>query len=366
MNVLFIGGTRDFGRITVKRMLERGDNVTLYTRGNAKPDFWDDVGHIIGDRTDHEQFVKNLKGKKFDAVIDNVAYYVEDVKAAVEALRGNVGKYLVSSTASVYGGPGHAKPRRTLRKPPGPRSQDEFVDLAANAPLREECLDLTTVSWDFDPSRDKYAEGKRQIERLLSETPDFPWVVMRIPTVLGPAEAADRFWFYLQRIQDGREMILRDGGTSVFRPGFRDDVGGAFIDAIGSPRAVNEIYNVTGADIVTLRRFVQIIADKAGKPLNTVSVPGDIIERTTDLPYEDWWYDFMSQPPVYIPSIEKARLHFELKTTPIEDWVGETVAWYTQNRQPDSKGYKQHRDTEVALCKRWRDGYGKFVQGFVS
>ncbi|MBM3944225.1 MAG: hypothetical protein FJ317_01875, partial [SAR202 cluster bacterium] len=146
MHVLFIGGTRDFGRITVKRLLERGDTVTLYTRGNAKPDFWDDVGHIIGDRTDHEAFIKSLKGKRFDAVIDNVAYRVEDVKAAINALRGNTGKYLVSSTVSIYGGPGHSSPRRTLRKPPGPRSQDEFVDLAANVPLREESVDLSTVS----------------------------------------------------------------------------------------------------------------------------------------------------------------------------------------------------------------------------
>ena len=98
MDVLMIGGTRDFGKISVRLLLERGDNVTVYSRGNARPEFWDEVDHIVGDRTDHDQFVENLKGKHFDAVIDNVAYQVEDVKAAVKALKGRTGKYLVSST----------------------------------------------------------------------------------------------------------------------------------------------------------------------------------------------------------------------------------------------------------------------------
>ena len=365
MRILFIGGTRDFGKISVRRFLERGDDVTLFSRGNARPGFWDEVDHVTGDRTDHDAFVTALKGKRFDAVIDNVAYTPDDVRAAMQAFRGNVGKYVVSTTASVYGGPGHAIHWRTVGMGPGPRSDDEFVNLAANVPLREESLDLTTVSWELDPTRDPYADGKRQMERLLSETPDFPWVVMRIPSVLGPDEPMDRFWFYLQRILDGREMILRDGGLGVFRPGFRDDVGGSFVDAVDSPRAMNEIYNVTSGDIVNLRRFIQIIADAAGRETNTVSIPGEVTERATSLPWNNWWYDFFSRMPTYVPSIDKARRHFEMKTTPIEEWVGETVNWYLNNPTPDSTGY-EHRDEEVALCRRWTEQYGAFETAFVG
>lgn len=365
MNILVVGGTLDFGKITVRRLLERGDSVTVYSRGNARPDFWNDVDHIIGDRTDHAGFVKALRGKSYDAVVDNVAYRVEDVKAVIDALKGRVGKYLVSSTVSVYGGPGHSSFWRTAQKGPGPSSEDEFVDIEANVPLREDCLDLTTVSWEFDSSRDPYSDGKRQIERLLSETRDFPWVVMRIPSVLGPNEPYDRFWFYLQRILDGHEMILRDAGAALFRPGFRDDVGGAFIDAIESPKAINEIYNIAGAEVVSLRRFTEIIAAKAGRELNTVSVPGDVAELASDLPWDNWWYDFFSRPLVYIPSTEKARCHFGLKTTPLEDWIGETVSWYMENQVPDSTGYDQ-RDAEISLCKRWEKEYRNLTAGFLN
>ena len=88
-------------------------------------------------------------------------------------------------------------------------------------------------------------------------------------------------------------------------------------------------------------------------------------ERVTDLPYETWWYDFFSRPAVYVASIEKARRHFDLKTTPIADWIGETVRWYMANPTPDSTGY-EHRDVEVALCKRWRDEYGAFEKAFIA
>ena len=366
MNVLVIGGTRDFGKISVRLLLDRGDQVTVYSRGNVRPEFWGDVDHIIGDRTDHDGFVENLRGRRFDAVIDNVAYRVDDVRAAVEALKGNIGKYVVSTTVSIYGAPGHAWRWRTVDRAPGPRSEDEFVDLDASFPIREESVDLGTVSWEYDPSRDSYAEGKRQMERCLSETSDFPWVVFRIPSVLSGNEPGGRLWWYLQRVLDGRKMVLRDGGSAVFRPGFRDDVAQAFLDAIETPGTSNEIYNVTGADILTLRRFLEVMAKSAGRELNAVSIPGEVAERASDLPWYDWYYDFFSRPRVYVPSIEKARLHFGLKTTPFEEWMGESVAWYMEQTDLEDSPHYDRRDDEVALCKRWDEQYGRFVEAFAS
>ena len=104
MNVLVIGGTRFFGKVIVRKLLENGDGVTLYTRGNERPEFWGDVGHIVGDRTDYDDFVAKLRDTEFDAVIDNIAYKVDDARAASRALKGRTGKYIATSTISIYGG----------------------------------------------------------------------------------------------------------------------------------------------------------------------------------------------------------------------------------------------------------------------
>ena len=129
MEVLMIGGTKFFGKVIVRRLLERGDNVTIYSRGNSRPEFWDDVAHIQGDRNDHDDFVGKLKDKKFDAVIDNVAYTPEDAETIVKVFQGWTAKYVVASTLSIYGGPGHALEWETLEKRPRPDYVNEFVDL---------------------------------------------------------------------------------------------------------------------------------------------------------------------------------------------------------------------------------------------
>jgi len=70
MDVLVVGGTRYMGRILVQALLERGDGVTVFSRGNTRPDWWDDVAHVTGDRHDADGFIEKLRGRRFDAVID--------------------------------------------------------------------------------------------------------------------------------------------------------------------------------------------------------------------------------------------------------------------------------------------------------
>ena len=65
MRYLVIGGTRYMGRVVVERLLDRGDHVTVYSRGNNRPYWWDRVEHLIGDRTDAADLRSKLRGKDF-------------------------------------------------------------------------------------------------------------------------------------------------------------------------------------------------------------------------------------------------------------------------------------------------------------
>ena len=101
MKVLIIGGTRYMGRLAVEQLLERGDEVTVFSRGNVRPVWWDRVHHIAGDRTDRADFTEKLKGRAFDAVIDMRAFRKEDVESAHDTFYGTCGRYLMVSTGSV-------------------------------------------------------------------------------------------------------------------------------------------------------------------------------------------------------------------------------------------------------------------------
>ena len=360
MNTLIIGGTKYFGKAIVRKFLARGDSVTIYSRGNVKPDFWDDVDHIQGDRTEHDDFVRKLRGKTFDVVVDNQAFRVADARAVVKALQGRAGKYLFASTISIYGGLGHAHQWRSADRKA--THVDQFVDLDARFPLREEDADVSAISWEYDNELSGYAQGKRQVERYLQETRDFPWVSMRIPPVLGPEDPSLRFWWYLQRILDGQEIILRDGGSATFRNGFSEDIAQAFLDAADSPRAVNQIYHICQREIVTLKRFVEVIGEAAGRELNAVSVPGDVCETKSDLPWREWRFDPFSRPPAYAMSVEKARRDFGMRTTSMAEWVRRTVDWYSEHHDGADSAFYERRDDEVRFARWWRDSYARFLE----
>jgi nucleoside-diphosphate-sugar epimerase len=363
MHVLVIGGTQYFGKVAVRTMLARGDKVTLYTRGQTKPDFWNKVDHITGDRNDHADFVNKLKGKQFDAVIDNVAFKTEDVKAVVQALKGNIGKYVVATTVSIYGGPGHAIEWRDYSKRDRPLWVDEFIDLSASCPIRETDADLSKVKWDYVKETHEYGQGKRMMERYLTETKDFPWVVLRVPATLGPEDPSFRFWWYMQRIQDGKELILRDGGSNVFRLGFRDDIAAAILDVIPVAKTSGQIYNICQPEIATLRRFVESMAKALGRPLNAVSVPAEVAEARSTLPWHDWAFDPFSRPKTYVMAIQKALWDFNMRTTPMDTWIKQTVDWYKANPVGKDSKYYERRDDEVALARWWRDEYAKLLKG---
>ena len=61
------------GRITVQLLLDRGDEVTVFSRGKSRPEWWDRVEHIRGDRENREDFETKLKSKPYDVVIDTQA-----------------------------------------------------------------------------------------------------------------------------------------------------------------------------------------------------------------------------------------------------------------------------------------------------
>ena len=89
-----------------------------------------------------------LKGRTFDGAIDNLCFNREEAKGVITALRGNVGRYVVASTVSVYGEGGHALTRHTVNTP---RTDEErfAVDYRDLEPVRESDLDNADHPWEY-------------------------------------------------------------------------------------------------------------------------------------------------------------------------------------------------------------------------
>jgi 2'-hydroxyisoflavone reductase len=119
VKLLVLGGTKFLGRAAVEAALERGDEVTLFNRGETNAELFPSVEKLRGDRAED---VSAVAGRSWDAVIDTSGYFPGVVRRSAEALRDSVERYLFVSSISVYAdfstGPSEEAPRAELGDQP--------------------------------------------------------------------------------------------------------------------------------------------------------------------------------------------------------------------------------------------------------
>src|SRR5258707_4064779 len=175
MRILVLGGPQFLGRHTVDAALARGHQVTLFNRGQTRPDLFPDVEKLRGDR---DGDLTAIAGRDFDAVVDTSGYVPRLVAQTLDAL-GDVGHYTFVSSISVYA---------DLSTPP-----DESTPLAE---LKE-----PTEEW-----REAYGELKVLCENVVRE--HFPEAFIPRPgLIVGPWDPTGRFTYLPRRLAAGGRVL---------------------------------------------------------------------------------------------------------------------------------------------------------------
>jgi 2'-hydroxyisoflavone reductase len=341
LNILMIGGTRYMGKIMVEMLLERGDQVTVFSRGVSQPEWWDQVSHIQGDRNDQLDFRSKLGGKSFDAVVDTQAYQKEDVECTVNAIHGNVDRYLLLSTSSVY--------------------LEGMVDFRDHCPYDESVVDWNSLEYDYPPGADPYAVGKRHCEKWLDENSTVPYTIIRVPAVMGPDDPTKRMWWWVQRALDGGRLILPTDSLGAFRTLYSKDAAINLIRALDSDQTVNQTCFVGMPEIMTIERWAQLIWAGAGHECQISYVPRDVIRKYPGL---NSYSPPLTRPAANIHDLSKAQSLFGISATPVKEWVQTTVDWYKDSYGgPDSEGY-QFRNEELTVAAKWEEKYRQLLSEF--
>ena len=222
MRALVIGGTGFNGRRIVARLLERGHQVSVISRGELPSTWREGVAHIRVDRKDTRAFASACAGLEFDALIDNIAYTPADARSALEAFGTRIGQYLFTSTMAVY----HDLLQRTR-----PIGEDE-VDLDYR-PGPDEGLQTA-----LHPTRGHaYAIEKREVEQVVRQA-SVPWTALRASMIVGPDDWVGVVWWWVQRILDGGPILVPDTGHGhAFQVTYVEDLADAFVAALGNPVA---------------------------------------------------------------------------------------------------------------------------------
>ena len=194
---LILGGTGFIGPPMVRYAVERGHEVTIFTRGRSQADL-PDVERLIGDRADD---LGALKGRTWDVVFDNNAQDYRWVKLTTELLRDSVEQYIFVSSISAYEGEaiGYEFADKPWSKSP--------IDI--EAPLVSKPADFV------DGQEASYGLTKALSEALVGVAFPGRSTVVRPGYIVGPGDPTDRFTYWPVRLDRGgaRCSPLRGRGS---------------------------------------------------------------------------------------------------------------------------------------------------------
>jgi len=187
--MLILGGTGFIGPHTVRTAVERGHEVTIFTRGRTQADL-PDVEHLIGDR---ENDLTALEGRTWDVVLDNNSRDYRWVQRSTELLKDAAEHYLFVSSISAYATTigGYESADRVLREPIIFEDSDRF-----------EPPDGWT---DGDDAH--YGLTKALGENISHAAFPGRATIVRPGLIVGPGDRTDRFTYWPVRIDLGGEVM---------------------------------------------------------------------------------------------------------------------------------------------------------------
>jgi len=195
--LLILGGSGFIGPPMVRYAVERGHEVTIFTRGKSKADI-PDVEKLIGDRTGD---LEALKGRQWDVVLDNNARDYRWVKLTTELLKDQVEHYVYVSSVSAYD---------------GEYSGYERVDKPWTGPTVDINSALARPSAEFVAGEElPYGQSKAMAEELVHQAFASRATIVRPGYIVGPGDPTDRFTYWPVRINAGGEVLAPGDGTDA-------------------------------------------------------------------------------------------------------------------------------------------------------
>ena len=186
--ILILGGTGQIGPHQVRYAVERGHDVTIFMRGNRKPELPKEITWLKGDRNDD---LKALEGKKWDVVIDNPTSLPVWVRDAASLLKDAAEQYIFVSTVSVY----------TSNETPGADEDSALAEYEGEDALAETMETFrANMGQLYGPLK---VASEREAEKW------FPGrtTIVRPGLIVGTSDWSDRFTYWPWRVQQGGEVL---------------------------------------------------------------------------------------------------------------------------------------------------------------
>ena len=281
--ILVTGGTTFVSRYVAEYYLKKGYKVYVLNR-NTKTQ----SNGVILIEADRKNIGEKLRDYHFDIVFDITAYNEDDINSLLNAL-GSFNDYIMISSSAVY---------------------PEYLP----QPFTEETQIGKNKIWG------KYGTDKIAAEKtLLKRVPSA--YILRPPYLYGPMNNVYREAFVFECALQDRKFFIPKNGELKLQFFHVEDLC-RFMDILIKTMPTQHIFNVGNKCAVTVKEWVNICYNVAGKYAETIPVFDDVEQRNFFS-----FYDYE-----YFLDVNK---QYELmpETKPLIEGLQESFEWYICNKE---------------------------------
>ncbi|GAB3519285.1 SDR family oxidoreductase [Arthrobacter monumenti] len=234
-----------------------------------------------------------------DVVVNFIAFTPEQVQADIDLFSGRTGQYVFISSASAY------------QTPPARLPIDE------STPLRN-------PFWDY--SRRKIACEEVLMDAYRDRS--FPVTIVR------PSQTYDRTvvpvdgaWTVVERLRQGREIVVHGDGTSLWTLTHSRDFARGLIGLLGQQGAIGHSFHITSDEVLTWNAIYETAARAAGTDPRLVHVPSDAIAGV-----DEAWGAGLLGDKAHSMVFDNTKIRRYVPgfraTTTFEQGMQEAIAWH--------------------------------------
>jgi nucleoside-diphosphate-sugar epimerase len=326
MKTFIIGGTGLISTAIQDQLAARGDEVVLFNRGQSENRAAHQGRVVVGDRYNETALQAALKAEKPDAVIDMVCYGPDQAAALLRAADGNTAQVVMCSTVCVYGGP--------LTKLPAD-------DAEPHRPVGD------------------YGKNKSAIEALIlgRKGAGQSGTVIRPSFSTGEGATASGLVFddsTPNRLREGKPVIIMDDGKAAWAIAHVSDVAGAFVGALGNPKAYGQAYHATSDEHTDWNGVFAAMAQAAGaKAPSFAHIPSEWLYKQA--PRRAVGIQYIYRHPSIFDNAKAAKELGFKTTVSLLDTFARQIAWMEKAGKLRSTADEHVQDELVSAWREKRD-----------
>ncbi len=334
--LLVLGGTGFIGPHMLGYALERGHEVTIFTRGRSATDVPDGVERLIGDRNDDHSA---LEGRSWDVVLDNNAQDYRWVQKSTALLRDSASQYVFVSSISAYalGGFGWENADRVLTEP--------LVD--------EDYPRIEPPDGWSDGDDAPYGLMKTLSEDIVHQAFPGRATVVRPGLIVGPGDPTDRFTYWPVRLDEGGEVLAPGNPDHANQIIDQRDLT-EWIVRLAENGTTGDFNGTGPAERLSMGSMLDQIGSIASNPFELTWIPETFLEEHRVTPWGDLPAWIPGDPLMYVDVRDAVAAGLTYRS--IAATARDTIEWDktrpAEDRAERSFGMSRAREQDVLYA--WR------------